>query len=209
MEPSFKLRGASWVLVRWHSHDDQRRIVQAVFSAIVDGLTTEHTTKNSRAIPQDWYLPYGFLPGSRPGGNDFFLTRGAWESYGWNPPQYLAHLPEFTEPDNIGSPKPDWSVLVAHIEPAMLAILRPRALRELRRECKRRITAAYGEDSFDDELALRLRNGHTISQDAERDRLRAAYQTIKGQIETASYETLKTFSVQDEALWPPPLENPE
>ena len=77
-------------------------------------------------------LPYGFLPGSRPGGNvdSFSRSRRVGVAIGWNPPQYLAHLPEFTEPDNLGSPKPDWSVLVANVAPAMLGVLRPRALRE-------------------------------------------------------------------------------
>ena len=122
------------------------------FQAVFSYLTRFHEDVQS----QDWYLPYGFLPGARPGGQEFPATREAWLAYGWNPPQYLAHLPEFTEPDNIGSPKPDWSVLVAHIAPAMLAVLRPRALRELRFECRRRIMAVYGEGFFDDEVALAL-----------------------------------------------------
>ena len=123
-----------------------------------------------------------------------------------SPAGYLRHLPEFTEPDNIASPKPDWSVLVAHIAPAMLAVLRPRALREIRVECRRRIMAVYGEGFFDDEVALRLRNGHTLAQDGERDRLRARYQAIKQQIEVADYETMKAFSLTDDALWEEPSE---
>ena len=175
------------------------------FQAVFSYLTRYHEDEQS----QDWYLPYGFLPGSYPGGQVDLSRSTHWRRYGWNPPQHLRHLPEFAEPDNIASPKPDWSVLVANVGPAMLAILRPRALRDLRLECKRRITAAYGEAAFDDEMALRLRNGHTLAQDGERDRLRAVYQSLKGQIETAGYETLKTFSVKDDALWAPPLENPE
>ena len=55
--------------------------------------------------------------------------------------------------------------------------------------------AVYGEGFFDDEVALRLRNGHTLAQDGERDRLRVRYRAIKQQIEAADYETMKTFSL--------------
>ena len=173
------------------------------FQAVFSYLTRYHEHEQS----QDWYLPYGVLAGlpSRWTGGLSLARRIGGDTNGI-PRNFYAHLPEFAEPDNIGSPKPDWSVLVAHVEPAMLAILRPRFLREIRVECRRRIMAVYGEGFFDDEVALRLRNGHTPAQDGERDRLRARYRGIKQQIEAADYETIKAFSLTDDALWEEPSE---
>lgn len=57
--------------------------------------------------------PYNFLPGSFPGGHHMVgSTRDNWAAYQWNPPQYLAHLPEYASPDPDASPKPTWDQLV-------------------------------------------------------------------------------------------------
>ena len=41
------------------------------------------------------------------------------------------------------------------------------------------IIRAYGGRDMEDEIHLRLRGGHTTTQDAERDRLRTRYQAYK------------------------------
>ena len=78
---------------------------------------------------------------------------------------------------------------------------------ELRAECHRLITAAYGEVSIESEILLRLRSGHTEAQDTERDRLRAVYATLKISIETMTLLQLGAFDPTDYAHWRPAVEN--
>jgi len=46
------------------------------------------------------------------------VTQAIWEAYdGWET-QDASQLPDGVEQTNFASPKPDWSVLVNHLEPA-------------------------------------------------------------------------------------------
>lgn len=71
----------------------------------------------------------------------------------------------------------------------------------LKAECKKRITAAYGETSFDEEIALRLRNGQSGAQDTERDRLRAKYQTLKTAIQALDQAGRNAYDVSVDSHW--------
>lgn len=146
-------------------------------------------------------LPYDLMPGSRPGGIVEIATEEAWNAYGWNPPQYMAHLPAYRDPDSMATPKLFWSVLVSNLDAAMTAQLRPRRLAELRDEGRERVTAAYEEATFYDEIELRLRHGHTHAQDLAREAVRVRYQTLKTIIEHLNYEGLQAFNVKDDSFW--------
>ena len=144
-------------------------------------------------------MPYGLDPGSTPGGWNPPLKKTAWDAYQWNPPEYMSNEHPVLDPD--ASEKPTWQEIIAVIELAQLPIIRKRRLRELRRECQKRISIAYGETVLEDEILKRLRNGHTAEQDTERDRLRAKHTTIKSTIETMNYSTLNSFDPTLDSLW--------
>ena len=153
----------------------------------------------------EWlYLPYDLMPGSTGRDLTLPLTAAEWNRYEWNPPQYLKHLPEYSKPDPVASPKPVWSVLDRHITPAMLAKYRPLAIIHLKDQCEAKIQAAYGQTNKDDEIYLRLRNVQTTSQDTERDRLLARYKKHKTWImERATVDQLKAFIDNPDVGWEP------
>lgn len=146
-------------------------------------------------------LPYGMMPGSTPGGLAEITTEEAWNDYGWNPPQYMAHLPEYSTPDPMATPKLTWSDLVGHLDAAMTDQLRPTRLLELRRENRRRIIAVYGETTFEGEVMKRLRDGETQNQRVAREAHLTRYRTIKNLIEDLNYADLQAFDVTEERLW--------
>ena len=150
------------------------------------------------------YLPHGMFPGSFPGGVHDLSNEEAWTAYTWNPPQYLEHLYAYAERDPIASPHYAWAFIESFLEPAMVEFLIPHRCRTLRRECHRRITEAYGEATFNEELALRLRNGQTPAQDIERERLRGIYQTLKTSVKTMTRAELEAFDPTDDTHWAPP-----
>ena len=63
-------------------------------------------------------LPYDHLPGSFPGGEKPVNTFELWDSYQWNPPEYLPdHYPDF---DPNASLKPNWEELLEALPKAQL-----------------------------------------------------------------------------------------
>ena len=78
---------------------------------------------------------------------------------------------------------------------------RSQAGQVLREEAQRRITSAYGEASWEDEIALRLRSGSTPDQDNERERLRNVYHGLKTRIETISLTDLRAFDAGADLHW--------
>ena len=133
------------------------------------------------------------MPGTAPGMLRDLSTKRAWDLYVWNPPEHLHDVEGFKEPDIIASPKPNWSVIEANFEPALIAAMRPQAYEYLRGECKRGISKAYGEVAYEDEINKRLRGEHTNEQDTERDRLLAQYKIFKTSIESMTLVQLKLF----------------
>ena len=143
-------------------------------------------------------LPYDFLPGMEPGEWNPPLTEDEWNTYQWNPPSLL---PMYSEADSTASEKPTWQEIVdAVVLATLISILRVK-LQELRQECQNRICLNYGENTLNDEILKRLRNGHTAEQDTERERLRTKYTTIKASIAAMNYSTLNSFDVSLDSLW--------
>ena len=152
-------------------------------------------------------LPHGVLPGELPGGDAVTFTADTWEAYQWNPPGLGAYAVD--DWDDSADPKPTWAMLQAAVAPAELAQAQRCAVGELKTLCRRKITAAYGATSLDDEVLLRLRDGETADQNTERDRLRGLFQTqktaINGATTTAAVESLLTAALAD-SFWAPPAD---
>ena len=88
--------------------------------AAADGITTLTSHQFQRALDalrsHGLKLPHGFLPGSYPGGMVHVgESEEIWNSYQWNPPQYVAaddRFAAYAEFDPHASPKPSWLELV-------------------------------------------------------------------------------------------------
>ena len=122
------------------------------------------------------------------------VLRKAWESEAWHWPYDRS--------------KPSWLKMLAAERRALLRLRKADAMQALRREGRRRITAAYappgepGTFSFEDETAVRLRGENTPAQDADRERLRGRYRALKARIEATSTEAqLLAIDVRDHGLW--------
>ena len=153
-------------------------------------------------------LPHGVLPGELPGGDAVTFTAETWEAYQWNPPGLGAYAADDT--DDSADPKPTWAMLQAAATPAELAQAQRRAVGELKTLCRRKITAAYGATSLDDEVLLRLRDGETAEQNTERDRLRGLFRARRDAINAATtaaaVESLLTAALAD-SFWAPPADD--
>ena len=149
-------------------------------------------------------LPFNAAPGEAEGGEAPTFTEETWDAYRWNPPGASHPAGEF---DYTASAKPTWAMLQAAVASAELAQAKDRAIAELHELCRRKITAAYGAASLDDEVLLRLRSGETAKQNTERDRLRNLFRTqktaINGAATTAAVESLLTAALAD-SFWAPP-----
>ena len=147
-------------------------------------------------------LPFNAAPGEEPGGDAPTFTAETWEQYQWNPPGSQAY--EVGAFDDAASPKPTWAMIQAALAPAELAQAKDRAIAELHELCQRKITAAYGATSVEEETFLRLRDGETADQNTERDRLRTLYRARRDAINAvataAAVESLLTAALAD-SFW--------
>ena len=155
-------------------------------------------------------LPYGFLPGTHPGGRSYFEMQEQWEDYGWNPPQFIAQYagPEgspsaaYSDPDPNADPKPTWAQIEAAVPLAKMRDTATRLFVLLNDEESLRITRAYGVRTVTDEILLRLRNGASAAQDTERDRLHLRRIEIETDIQAAQTpDELDAIDVSADALW--------
>ena len=153
-------------------------------------------------------LPFNAAPGEEPGGDAPTFTAETWEQYQWNPPGSQAY--EVGAFDDGASAKPTWAMIQAALAPAELAQAKGWAIAELHELCQRKITAAYGAASLDDEVLLRLRDGETAAQNTERDRLRTLHRARRDSINaaatTAAVESLLTAALAD-SFWAPPADD--
>ena len=150
-------------------------------------------------------LPFGISPGEQAGGNAPTFTEETWNAYRWNPPGGIAY-PQ-NEWDEEASDKPTWHELLAALGPAQLEIAQRAALGELRALCKRKITAAYGAATVEEEMFLRLRAAETDAQNAERDRLRELHASAAAALKNAaSPEVVAELlrAARADAYWAPP-----
>ena len=101
-------------------------------------------------------------------------TRGAWHFHPWD------------------GAKPTWGSLVA---------IGNRA--RLRLESRERIMRAYGEETIEEEILLRLRGGQTPEQDLERERLRGRYSALVAYIQSEDRTSAEIagFDPTDDAHW--------
>ena len=81
------------------------------------------------------------------------------------------------------------------------AIQAPVLTKELRRECRRRIVSAYGAETWEEELEIRLRNDQTAAQDTDRERLRQVYQAEVARVATMTEEQRKAFDPGADTIW--------
>ena len=144
-------------------------------------------------------FPHGFVPGSCVGGCSSEFTSATWAAYDWDTVGGV--FPDITAADPAASPKPSWSQLLAARKAAEVKQLRAQHSKALKAECERRIMAAYGETTLNDEILLRLRNGHTAAQDVERDRLRARYRRLKLAMMRMTSVPLRAFKPELDSHW--------
>ena len=127
------------------------------------------------------------------------------------PHAVLAHLQEgralaMTESDwgNLGwegvATKPTWVAIQAQAAEQRRLDFPVR----LRDEARRRISAAYGEATFEGEIELRLRGGHTEAQDAERDRLRTVYKAQVAAVAAMTPAEIIVYDPAADSLWAAP-----
>ena len=156
-------------------------------------------------------LPHGVFPTSRPGGIVPAVCTSwvQWRKYEWNPPEFLpveeSFFQDYSDSDINASPKPLWQEIRKAYEVAVPRLLREDLTQQLRDECRRRITLAYEVDNTEDEIFLRLREGHTSEQNTERDRLLALYQTLKTRVGGNTLEELEAIDPTDDVIWVRPL----
>ena len=158
-------------------------------------------------VSEGLILPYAVSPASRPGGivPAVCTSWARWRKYEWNPPEFLPVkgnlYRSYSDSDFNASPKPLWQEIRRAYETAKPRLLKESLTQQLRVECRRRITLAYGVGDSDDEIFLRLRGGHTPKQDIDRDRLRTLYQTLKVRIGGSTLEELEALDLTDDAIW--------
>lgn len=144
-------------------------------------------------------LPHGLPPGSYPGGCDQRFTAATWAEYAWE--TVGGRFPRISAADQAASAKPSWAVVTAAARRASLEGARSAAAERLRVECRSRITSAYGETSWHDEIEARLRGGSTPQQDAERDRLRGRYKALTKTLGAMTSAQLRAFDATDDTYW--------
>ena len=125
------------------------------------------------------------------------VTAAWWGEVAWNPPANSA----YTAPDPGASAKPSWRTVTAAITAADAEAARIERPRRLKAESRRRIVRAYGADSVNDEVFLRLRGGATEAQDAERDRIRSRYAVLKASLDTMTDAQIIAFDPTLDSHW--------
>lgn len=144
-------------------------------------------------------LPYGLTPGHGPGRGYSVFDRATWAAWQWNPPvQYMNDAtgtlvdwddPPFTDADPSASEKPTWDAIMVAKYAVDRALTIERLRQELDDEEERRICAAYGQTSVNQEVFYRLRamrdpdTSKLDEQDAERNRLHRVRRRIESLVD--------------------------
>lgn len=149
-------------------------------------------------------LPHGFIPGTEPGGVRPIADQAAWDFYQWNPPEHLvgvAGFEDYQEADPAAGVKPTWAAIEAALAAAAPVEAREEIATALRAECRRRITAAYGADDWQDEIEKRVGGRATEAQHAERERLRAKHAALEAGLADMALAALEAFTPTADAHW--------
>ena len=132
-------------------------------------------------------LPYAFIPGDHVDGTRVDLsTQMKWDSYDWNPPQFLTDI--HPTPDPSASPKPTWEQLVNAYDKAVINDARERAYFYCDVEAEGRIAKLYHPQADRDrnkEYQVRLSGADTTEADAKRLECIEICHTFEGRIERA------------------------
>ena len=158
-------------------------------------------------------FPHGLLPGTtwlKHGPIDetargrFQPSADAYSALQYNPPEYATdHFPDADMSANI-RPMPTWEEVETAARESNLRRVRDVLPGALSLEAQRRITAAYGADSWEDEIQKRLRGATAPAQDTERDRLIAVYHAEIQRISTMTDDEILAYDPSDDAIWAPP-----
>ena len=155
-------------------------------------------------------MPYRIYPASLPNGEfaEAVCTSWArWKTYEWNPPEFMPVnaelLQQYGSTDFDASNKPRWQEIRRAYEKFSIKSWLSIYPDALKRECRSRITLAYGEDNLDDEILMRLRGENTAGQDIERDRLRAKCKVLVTGLNDLSVGDLENYDVSGDNLWGP------
>ena len=163
----------------------------------------------NQLVAEGLKLPYGFIPGSRPGGivTAIQTSWARWKrSYGFNPPDFLKDLPEYASPDPDASPKPRWQTILEAVPRGKMVATRRESKERLRSEGQRRITAAYGARGWHEEIEMRMGGRQPQGSDVERDRLRGRHAALKAWVEQAdrTLAELEAFDPSADVHWEAP-----
>ena len=147
-----------------------------------DSLTALGYLRNNGVI-----FPYNRNPGSRPGQISLpFTNQEIWDSYQWNPPQFLDYDDDGPDPD--ASPKPTWEEIRSAVAGSIFRATKSTRIQRVSIEETRRICEQYLEGQLRSdqsptvqlEILYRLRapNPELTLRDAERDRLHDVATTL-------------------------------
>ena len=150
-------------------------------------------------------LPYGVMPGSFPGGIDSEFSEERWLAYKFEPPQGLAHLPEFSAPSPSASAKFSWRQIVWADGIAEIEEARADFLRQLDEIATTRIAGLYHPDAArnrNKEWQVRLSGIDLTVQDTERVRLIMVHDDLTTRLTTATtLAELNALDITDDATW--------
>lgn len=147
-------------------------------------------------------VPHEIIPGRFPGGLGGEFTETLWNADPWNPVRGSEHRGR----DDGASDKPTWTALVIANTNALLEEGKDEVLRFIHEETTyRRIPAAYGQETLEDETLFRLANRQTADQDAERVRLQGVAKALKAKVAAATtLAELRKIAPEADATWAPP-----
>lgn len=125
-----------------------------------------------------------------------------WNAYDHSPPgTAVEHFLEANGADNMIPLMPSWADLVEASVATARRNLRTGHLIALCIDAERRISTAYGEATFKDELQNRLRGNQTPAQDEERDRPRGRYNSLAANVEAMSLAQLQAMDPTNDRYW--------
>ena len=151
-------------------------------------------------------FPYGFIPGTRRGGYYVFKNEADWNAKPYNPPNFLAHLPEYAAEDADASPQPTWAQLETAAAAAKMIDDRSALLAAVDTQAHDRICAAYGAADMQEEVFIRLgaiESGTDISdKHTERARLSGKADALRTAIRNAAtQEALDAIDPAADTHW--------
>ena len=155
-------------------------------------------------------LPWGYWPGSYPGGEENFLDEKSWDLYIWNPPEHLTGINFPGEYDPNALNKPTWNQIADAAVIGLLRQVRRSKLQQLEDQLTLRIRANYIGDqeitqTAEQEIFYRLRSSTEALavKDTERDRLHGRFITLNTSLTGMTLSQLESLDFTDDVNWDP------